>query len=629
MTLAAQPPTGSASGAGGSNALYSSHPAPNTSLSAGEASQSDAVTGASSAVYRLVFGLLLVVSSAVAYALTESGVEPERSSFLALSLAGLSAVVALFESTQLLLNRDRFSNPLSLLPGAGVFLISVGAIATVVPSPNAAGWAVTTGPALAAGVFLILRAAIMRYCNSDGDGTRLFFPPQHAPSSLKAGERFSLQAGMIAPVDARIESGSCALLERYLSPEPHFTVKDESEIVFAGSEVIGGQAQLIALSGHDDSCLRGLERLVAPSLQQVSMSLHREDVRARTATAYVLIFIAVASATLWDERAGRPWEILSAAGLVLFSAAVCQLGDLLYARRWKLAYDWARRGLLITSENSVRQLCGVSKVLVDPSTVDVGSLVEARELELLDDRVGRQELCECLASVLGRSEDPALVAAGDLCQRIAGAISPDRVLSFKEYGPLGVSGSVKGVPVTVGTEELLVERGILMHPSESSIEVAPDERTLLVAIGGELVARFWIKFGQAALFEGQGGASPWEPGIQAGVSRGTVGEVTDGTLLVRGPESDVLGRASATEVARFTGERFELPKAAVVALVPKLYSLPTLLRECSAQARLIERSRVLIAFGTFVSISIVFLGLFSPLVASLAVVGVAAALFLL
>jgi hypothetical protein len=629
MILAAQPQPGLASGTDGSQSpsAPSSSQAPKTGPQ--QSAHAARAVRIHPAITQLAVGIALIAASIVAYWLTESGLDQERFSFLTLSLAGLSAVVALFESTQILLSRDRFSNPLSLFPGAGVALISLAAVATATISPGPANWAMTTGPALAAGVFLVIRASIVRYCNTDRNGGHLFFPAHYVPSQVKLGDLFTLQPGMVAPVDARIDSGSCALLERYLSPEPHFTVKDETDIVFAGSEVVGGQAQLTALSGYEDSCLRSLERLVEPKLEKVGTSLLQEDLRARTATAYILLFISVASAILWDERAGRAWEVLSAAGLVLFSSVVYQLGDLLFARRRELGRSWARRGLVITSESSIRNLCAVSKVLIDPSRLDVGSLIEARELEILDDRVGREELCECLASVLGRAEDPALAAAGDLCQRVAGAITPERALSFKEYGGSGASGTVRGVPVTIGTEELLVERGILIHPSESSIEVPADERALLVAIGGELVARFWIKFGQAALFTGQDGRSPWEPGVQAGISQGTVGEVTASTLLVRGQESDVLGRGAPAEVALFSGDRFELPKAAVVALVPRLYALPSLLRECNAQARLIERGRVLIAFGTFVSISVVFLGFFSPLVASLAVALVAAVLFLL
>jgi hypothetical protein len=79
----------------------------------------------------------------------------------------------------------------------------------------------------------------------------------------------------------------------------------------------------------------------------------------------------------------------------------------------------------------------------------------------------------------------------------------------------------------------------------------------------------------------------------------------------------------------FSGDRFELPHATVVALTPKLYLLPLLLRECQHHCRLVERGRVLIAFGTFVAVSVVFLGFFSPVVAAGASLVVAALLLLL
>lgn len=627
MTLAAQTTNGSASGTTGSEQSITPQTPTETNIVVRSSRRSilppDGV--------RLVLGLLLLASAASAYSLTESGLEAERFRYLTISLAGLSLVVALFETIQNLLTRDRFTNPLSLFPAAGVVLISLGAALSTALGQSSPRWVLSVGPAMAAGFFLLLRAGIVRFCNRPLESESLLFPQEGAVTPVTVGKRYTLTPGMVAPADSRVEAGSCSILERYLSSESHFRIKDETDIIFAGSQVLGGQAEVTALSGFDDSCLRSLERLIAPGLTHVENSLPAEDNNARLATAYLLLFVSVAAAILWDERSGKIWETLCAAGLVFYAAMVLELGEFLFAARRALARRWARAGLLITSQKGIRDLCHVTKILFDPSRIDAGSLIEARELEILDDRVGRVELCQCLGALFGRSDDAALAAAGDLCQRIAGTISPDRVLSLQEYPGRGVSGSVKGVPVTVGTEELLVERGILIHPSESNVEGAADERPLLVAIGGELVARFWIKFGQAALFTE--GASEvregWSRDVQPVVSAGTTGEIQDGTLLVRGAESSVLGRDSAMQLDFFSGDRFELPHATVVALTPKLYLLPLLLRECQHHCRLVERGRVLIAFGTFVAVSVVFLGFFSPVVAAGASLVVAALLLLL
>ena len=584
--------------------------------------------GLSARTTRTLVGVALLALSLAAYTLTEGGLEPERLQFLSLSLSGVALVVALFEATSILTARDRIESPLELFAPAGVLLVALGGLGDVYSPSFSSSVLIATGPVFAAGVLLLARAA--------GYGTaltsthdHLLLPPGLRLADVTKGQRLALREGTLIPADARIERGCCSVLERYLSPETHFRIKEEGEVVFAGSEVVGGSAEAVALSSSDDSCLRSLEKLVCSSVERAGLSLHREDLRARTATGYILVFISVACAILWDERVGRPWDTLSAAGLVLFAAIVCQLAEGLYVRQRSMVRRWARQGFIAASDLAVRDLASATKVLFDPSKVDLGSLVRVRELEMLDDRVGRQELTACLATLLGRAEDVALAAAGDFCQSECGNVMPERVLELQEVAGAGICGRVKGVSVLIGTEELLLERGVLIHPSESNVEGGEDERPLLVAVGGELVARFWVVFGQRVLVEPELEASVWHNLVSSGLCTGIPGEAGAGTILVRGQESDVLGRSAQVQVSQFAGERFELPRSTVIALTRNLHDLPELLADSHRYLRLVERARILVAFGAFLSVATVFLGFFSPVVASVSLALVAAVLALL
>ncbi len=582
----------------------------------------------SSSARRLAVGVGLLCGSAVSYALLEGGADAERIRYLALSLAGVSLISAVHEILSLLIQPDRFSNPLSLLPASGVVLIAGGALGAALTGQGALGAAVTAGPALAAAGLLLLRFFVARNCSRSDDTNSLLFRSRGDLPRVKPGDSLTLQSGQVAPADARISAGSCAVCERYLSTDTHFRVKDEGDVVFAGSEIVGGTAQAIALSGSEDSCLRSIERLIENNVELAGSSLHREDGRSQRATAYVLMFVSVTTAILWDERTGGIWESSAAAGLVLFASIVCQLSELLYARQRRMVRSWARNGFVAMSDATLRDIARTSRVLIDPSRVDLGACVKIRELEILDDRVGRTELAHCLSALLGRAEDPALAAAGDFCQQVAGSVAPDRVLNLQETAERGIRGSVKGVPVTIGSEDLLVEQGVLIPPSESAVEAAVDERALLVAIGGELVARIWVKFGQLHLLSHTAEGEAWPSGITAAASRGTQGEVVEGVMLVRGQESDLLGRAAAIQISLFSGDRFELPRASLVALTPHLEALPAIIAQCQRHLRIVERSRILIAFGTFLGVSAAFLGIFSPLVALGALGAVSLSLFL-
>lgn len=564
---------------------------------------------------RILLGITLIVLGLLACTVTERGIESQKSSLLTLLLAGIALLTSLYEGTCTFLNRSRFENPLEFFPAAGTFLLAIGALASVLSVSQPGSIFISSGPIIAAGLLLVIRAVLAQRSSILDNQSCLLMPVATLSSRVtNKGDKLSLAKDSAVPADCKIESGCVSVLERYLSPETHFRVREEGDIVFAGSEIVGGSAEAVALSSNSDSCLRSLENLVVGGVTRAGTSLQREDLRARRATAYILLFVAVASAILWDERSGNAWNTMAAAGLVLFSAIICQLADVLYAHQLEMVRRWAGHGFVASSDAAVRELASATSALFDPSRVDLGSLVKVRALEVLDDRVGPKELCACLGALLGRAEDVALASAGSHCQEIAGAIVPDRVLDLREVPGGGIRGSLKGVPVTVGTEEFLLEQGILIHPSESNIETADNERPILVAIGGELVARFWLAFGQQYLLSDEARSREWRGLMPAALATGVAGEITENTLLVRGQESDVLGRTVRLQLALFAGDRFELPRSTLVALTPSLAALPSILWDCHRFLRAVERARILIAFGVFVSVAAVFLGVFSPVI---------------
>jgi hypothetical protein len=179
------------------------------------------------------------------------------------------------------------------------------------------------------------------------------------------------------------------------------------------------------------------------------------------------------------------------------------------------------------------------------------------------------------------------------------------VLDLREYEGRGVCGSVKGVEISIGSEDFIVERGIMLQPSDI-VTPAADERVLLVAIDNDVIARFWLHYGQSDLVS-ESVVSPWPTDVKVCASTGVQGEITPDTLLIRGKESEVLGRSAVLEVARFSGERFELPKATFVTLSASLRQLPGLLDDLRSYARSLARLRLVIA-GIGVVCLVAFLG---------------------
>ncbi len=528
-------------------------------------------------------------------------------------LAVISFVLACLEASFVVRSRPTLSSSLSLFPVAGVVLVCLAFGAALLSQGEViSAWLVAQAPLLC-GMLLLLRGLASRSSARGGRSVSLLFPASRQPlPHVEVGQALSLSEGMVVPADLRIESGSCAVLERYLSPLPRFRIRDEAEIVLAGSLILSGTAQAIALSSTKESVLAKVEGLVAPCVEEserTAMVDYHDWVRN---FALGVAFLAVAAAISWDKRSGYATDVLLAGGLTLFLGCVGYLVDVVHSAACRLVRSWARQGFVSTLPSTLAELSAISKVVVDPSRIDVASECQVRELEILDDRIGREALCGCVISLLGRADDMALAAAGDYCQTVLGRVASERVLDLREYEGRGTCGSVKGVEISIGTEDFIVERGIMLQPSDI-VTTAQDEGVLLVAIDNDVIARFWLRFGQGELI-GESVVSPWPEGVTTAASSGIQGEITPETLLVRGRESEVVGRSHTLEVARFGGERFELPKATLVALPSSLRRLPVMLSELRSFTRRSAQLRVVLAGATLVCLIAIFGGLLNALV---------------
>jgi len=528
----------------------------------------------------------------------------------------LSATIILRELGVLLRNSNRRYSPLTFVPATGALLISVAAVmAAFVPGGGAEtiGVALLGGPALSVGAVLVVRALISRVWDQ-GDAMTSLVPNFPIDAKVVAeGEVFPLTPGILVPTDGRIRSGTCAVLERYLSPETHFRVKDETDVVFAGSYVLSGEASVQALTGSYESCLKRLEQAVLPGLRWVEESLKRDHDHIVTPLVYILLFCFVSSAIFWDERGASGATILLAGGSILTISLLLQVGETLYGTRARLVRAWAQRGFLINSAKAWSELYNVRTVAYDPSRLAPTTACHVKELNLMDDRISEHSLCSCIASIVGRAEDAALATIGDYCQRVVGAVVTDRVIDLHEYEGRGICGTVKGIEFSIGSEDFLVDRGILIQPSESALEEGSEDRVVLVAIGDDLIARFWVAFGQGDLLSEEA-LHRWPKNLHGRLVESAERELAGDVLLVRGEESDVVGRAHSPEIALLKPNTLEVPPASVVALTPHVDLIPTLVKECRKHVHEVFRARAWILFATFVSVCLVFAGFVTPLI---------------
>ena len=467
-------------------------------------------------------------------------------------------------------------------------------------------------PALAAAAlcfgaaFSALGAALTR-----DDQQYLFARPLGAHTTINLGERITLKAGDIVPVDGRVEMGSVALDERAFTTVPFFRIRDEQEIVYAGSEVVAGTADMTAVSTVKDSCLSQLQSVISPIASEAEHSLEREDVRAARWSALALLFTSIAAAIYWDERSTGYSAVLLAAGVVALVATLCQVSTLLYGQRKALVRRWIDRGFLIGHGSACKDLAQVAKVECDRSRFGEGSLITATQLDVLDDRLSSRALCDILASLLGRAEDPILAAAGDYCRKHAEKLSVERVLELREYPGRGISGTVHGIELSVGEEEFLVERGIMVQPTEGGTHEHEGAHHVLVAIDDDVVARFQVLTNQEGVVTGPDHAE-WSGGVVVSPSSDAAQQLGKETLLVRGSESDLIGQTAERDVTLFSAKEAAFRRGTVVAFTPEVAPLEGLLAECRSHTKAVDRLRILVGIGGLMTVVAVFGGVSTP-----------------
>jgi hypothetical protein len=560
------------------------------------------------------------------------------------------AVLSLFRAAVL------FDDPLTPVPFApvgGVFLVAASTFLSAALPYTTFSSAMMSGAPLTAGAFLFVRGAVLAARNRSrvfddqnpfalfgkaGDlelSERSVDRPLSSKKTAPQGVDIAIEAGSVIPADLVISRGSVTVDERCLSPIATARIKDESEVLFAGSTVLGGSATGRVITSTETSCLSRIQDLALPALINGERYLRADDAGSIRATLLSLAFCSVAAAISWSERTNDPSVTLLAGGGVLFASLFVQLRELTYAGRLSFLKSWARSGFLLLRPETLSNLSKASSVSFEFPVVDELSGNVVHDLELLDDRIGEPEICGTLLSLLGRAESSTLSSAAQYCRSRASDLTPERVLDMHEYEGKGVCGLIRGIDITIGTEEFLVERGIVFQPSD--VLPSPSSPTpsgvLFVAIGDGVIGRFNLTSGPLSQLLTEQLPVGWQASIGASIYTG-LPSTQNPSLLVRavGLTSDATSEEALTPlpasvsdqgpcnpcvVAPIPSDRFELPLADVAALGGNYTQLADLILSS-------RRNKILSSFVHYgasliciVSVLCIFVGFLSPVFSSL------------
>lgn len=316
-----------------------------------------------------------------------------------------------------------------------------------------------TGRAIRA--LLNLAPKFARRINADGTEADV------ALAVIVVGDRLRVRPGEAIPVDGVVTAGRSAVDESMLTGEPAPVVKETGAGVTGGTMNGTGSLDMEARAVGVDTMLARIVRMVTDAQRsRAPIQAIADQVAGWFVPA--IVFIAAATFTLWlllgpEPRLGH--ALLNAIA-VLVIACPCALGLATPMSVMVAAGRGAHAGVLIRNAEALQRLERVDTLVIDKT----GTLTEGRPRLIAAEALALSEarLLALAGALEARSEHPLALAVVTAAQ--SGGVALPNVVDFTSKTGLGVTGSVDGHAVAVGSAVLMTQTGIDTAPLAATAE---------------------------------------------------------------------------------------------------------------------------------------------------------------
>ena len=305
--------------------------------------------------------------------------------------------------------------------------------------------------------------------------------------AVHPGDLLRVRPGEKVPVDGVVLEGHSAVDESMLTGEPLPVEKAE------GAKLVGA-----TMNGTGTLLMRA-ERVGAETLLAQIVTMVGEAQRSRAPiqrladrlaeffvpAVVIVAVLAFSGWSLWGPEPRLALALLSSVA-VLIIACPCALGLATPMAVMVGTGRGAALGILIKNAEALETLERVDTLIVDKT----GTLTEGKPAVTAVapvDGVAEQELLR-LAAALERGSEHPLAAAITRAAEDRGITVPEATDFQAEVGR-GVTGTVEGQPVLLGTEALLEQRGIeTVTMAARADELRRDGQTVVYVAIGEVLA---------------------------------------------------------------------------------------------------------------------------------------------
>jgi cation transport ATPase len=307
-----------------------------------------------------------------------------------------------------------------------------------------------------------------------------------------------LEAGVedLVAFDGIVVDGQAQVLETIYTAKGVPRLVQNPDRIYSGSKILRGKIVYKVSALNPDSAISDFSNIINRRVLENSGERIQIFNSSQTICNLICIFFALAAGLFWLARFQSPQTAVSVATAILLislTAKLLQLNLLMPVLTDTAAFY---RGILFVKNQVLKSAGAIRRLVLDYSFKERGEVVNLIKFELIDKRVDEASLPSVLFALAGRGTGPESLAITNYITNKNYDLNLYPNQEYIEYFEAGDNsvrgfvGKVSGVDFTVGNEDFLLERGVLVQASEldDSEDIEPGCYFWYVALQREVIA---------------------------------------------------------------------------------------------------------------------------------------------